>query len=61
MKRDKRACTECGSKESLNVHHLEKARLDLLVAHVRRYLLHPHTDLTTLCRECHLEEHRGER
>jgi 5-methylcytosine-specific restriction endonuclease McrA len=61
LKRDGRKCTCCGEGFHVEVHHIEKARIDLLVAYVRRYLLHPHTALITLCRDCHAAEHKGER
>lgn len=51
LRRDKRRCTECHSKEGLHVHHV-KARKDGGGDEI--------DNLTTLCELCHAEKHRGE-
>lgn len=49
FERDNYTCTRCGSREFLEAHHLSYLNLgnELL------------TDLTTLCRNCHREIHKG--
>jgi hypothetical protein len=47
MRRDSWTCRYCGSRESLQVHHLTYERL---------YKEKP-CDLITLCEECHLMQH----
>lgn len=51
LKRDRRKCTKCGSKENLHVHHIihrEDGGTDDIM------------NLTTLCDLCHAGEHKGE-
>jgi len=51
LERDNHTCTVCGSKEYLYVHHIE---------HKKHGGTHDMNNLTTLCEECHAEQHKGE-
>lgn len=46
--RDRGRCRRCGSREQLDVHHLDYSRLGR----------EKFDDLITLCRACHQAEHR---
>lgn len=54
LKRDNYKCTKCGSKESLNVHHIKSfsenkdLRFDI-------------NNGITLCNNCHIEVHKNEK
>jgi hypothetical protein len=48
--RDKYACTKCGNRENLNVHHLYYVRGNLAWEY-------PHNALIVLCKECHEKWH----
>ena len=55
LKRDGRRCRACGSKEELEVHHLDQSGIDEIIALIYRTLLCHPDRLITLCRACHLE------
>ena len=50
-KRDKGACTKCGSKKNLHYHHIKK---------FSDGGLHSVDNIKLLCASCHAEEHKGE-
>ncbi|AIW03400.1 HNH endonuclease [Bacillus phage Moonbeam] len=51
LERDNNTCTTCGAKEWLNVHHIE---------HKKHGGTHDMNNLTTLCEDCHAEQHKDE-
>lgn len=51
LKRDKYACTCCGSKEDLQVHHT------FYYKHMVNPWEYPNNSLLTLCNECHTNYH----
>lgn len=50
LERDNHTCTQCGSKEKLQVHHLYYRKTKLAWEY-------PDKALTTLCSVCHEDEH----
>jgi len=50
LERDGHKCTECGSTESLQVHHLYYRKTKLAWEY-------PNKALATLCKDCHEDEH----
>ena len=61
-------CQRCGVKQSkakgkevsVNVHHIDGVRWKQMIAYIRQELLVTPDKLRTLCRECHLKEHKEE-
>ena len=53
LKRDGRKCRACGSREKLNVHHVNGIRWDRIMAVIYEELLCPADKLLTLCGPCH--------
>jgi len=56
LKRAGRRCEQCGSKDHLEVHHLEPPDWNLMLEYIQRHLLQEPDKLEVLCRECHEEE-----
>jgi 5-methylcytosine-specific restriction endonuclease McrA len=66
LKRDDYTCQGCHKKQSkakgkefaVEVHHIrQEIDWDGICEYLYRNLLVDHSKLTTLCRECHLQEH----
>lgn len=55
LERDNFSCTECGSADSLVVHHIDRTGRGVKGGHNNDV-----SNLKTLCRSCHIEEHRKE-
>lgn len=53
LKRDGRRCRACGSKEQLEVHHLDGSGIDEIVELIYQRLLCSPDRLICLCSECH--------
>jgi 5-methylcytosine-specific restriction endonuclease McrA len=53
LKRDGRRCRACGSKEQLEVHHLDNSGIDQIIDLIYKTLLCHHERLITLCKTCH--------
>jgi hypothetical protein len=53
LKRDGRRCRACGSKEQLEVHHLDNSGIDQIIDLIYKTLLCHPDRLITLCSECH--------
>jgi 5-methylcytosine-specific restriction endonuclease McrA len=53
MKRDGRKCRACGSKEQLEVHHLDGSGIDEIIELIYKTLLCNPDRLVTLCKTCH--------
>ena len=47
LERDKHRCQNCGTSESLHVHHIDLRKID-----------HSSSNLVTLCHPCHFIQHR---
>jgi 5-methylcytosine-specific restriction endonuclease McrA len=56
LKRDGRKCRACGSKEQLEVHHLDNSGIDQIIDLIYKTLLCSPDRLVTLCRACHLSQ-----
>lgn len=53
LKRDGRRCRACGSRENLEIHHIDGSGIDEIIALIyERLLCHPDR-LICLCAECH--------
>ena len=53
LKRDGRKCRACGSKEQLEVHHLDNSGIDKIIELIYKTLLCSPDRLVTLCKDCH--------
>jgi 5-methylcytosine-specific restriction endonuclease McrA len=53
LKRDGRKCRACGSKEQLEVHHLDGSGIDEIIELIYKMLLCNPDRLITLCSTCH--------
>src|SRR5574343_1139350 len=53
LKRDGRRCRACGSKEALEVHHLDGSGIDEIIELIYQRLLCSPDRLICLCPECH--------
>lgn len=51
FKRDSHICRDCGSKENLRVHHIERAT-------IRPDLFFEEINCLTLCNDCHEKRHQ---
>lgn len=56
LKRDGRRCRACGSKEELEVHHLDGSGIDQIIELIYKTLLCSPDRLICLCRACHLAQ-----
>jgi 5-methylcytosine-specific restriction endonuclease McrA len=56
LKRDGRRCRACGSKEKLEVHHLDGSGIDAIIELIYKTLLCSPDRLVCLCRACHLAQ-----
>ena len=54
LERDGRKCTKCGSTKLLLVHHKDRQGSPVKVKN------NDESNLVTLCRKCHINEHRAE-
>lgn len=68
LQRDNYTCRKCHRKQSkakgkefsVQVHHLTGIEWEEMIKFIRQKLLIHHSGLITICKECHLKEHKKE-
>ena len=68
-KLDGYCCQRCGAKKSvakgrevkIEIHHIDGIRWAKIIEYIRRELLVKPDQLFTLCKQCHLDEHKEDK
>lgn len=68
IKRDGYSCQICGIKQSkakgrevkVEVHHINEIEWHDIYEYIRKTLLVDPEDMETLCKDCHVKEHKGQ-